>query len=129
MEFLKNLKALMQLTPELCSTELGRSLRLLAHKSRYCNIGRHWWVQALRKANLTKSNNKQSLNQTLVKELKAGPTGIEPATPGLKVRCSSLTELRTRARFVAADRTIRRGFLVFRFFKRKKRVVEGLFKP
>ena len=26
---------------------------------------------------------------------KAGPTGIEPATPGLKVRCSSLTELRT----------------------------------
>ena len=24
----------------------------------------------------------------------AGPTGIEPATPGLKVRCSSLTELR-----------------------------------
>ena len=27
---------------------------------------------------------------------KAGPTGIEPATPGLKVRCSSLTELRTR---------------------------------
>ena len=26
----------------------------------------------------------------------AGPTGIEPATPGLKVRCSSLTELRTR---------------------------------
>ncbi len=27
--------------------------------------------------------------------MKAGPTGIEPATPGLKVRCSSLTELRT----------------------------------
>ena len=24
----------------------------------------------------------------------AGPTGIEPATPGLKVRCSSLAELR-----------------------------------
>jgi hypothetical protein len=31
----------------------------------------------------------------------AGPTGIEPATPGLKVRCSSLTELRTRTYFVA----------------------------
>ncbi len=27
----------------------------------------------------------------------AGPTGIEPATLGLRVRCSSLTELRTRA--------------------------------
>ena len=27
----------------------------------------------------------------------AGPTGVEPATLGLKVRCSSLTELRTRA--------------------------------
>ncbi len=26
----------------------------------------------------------------------AGPTGIEPATLGLRVRCSSLTELRTR---------------------------------
>ena len=26
----------------------------------------------------------------------AGPTGVEPATLGLKVRCSSLTELRTR---------------------------------
>ena len=34
----------------------------------------------------------------------AGPTGIEPATPGLKVRCSSLTELRTRSLFVEADR-------------------------
>ncbi len=88
----------MQLTPELCATELVRSLRLFAHKSNHCNIGRHWWVQVLRKTNLTKnSNNKQSLNQTLIKELKAGPTGIEPATPGLKVRCSSLTELRTRA--------------------------------
>jgi hypothetical protein len=28
------------------------------------------------------------------KEPLAGSTGIEPATPGLKVRCSSLTELR-----------------------------------
>ena len=27
----------------------------------------------------------------------AGPTGIEPATPGLKVRCSILTELRAHA--------------------------------
>jgi hypothetical protein len=26
--------------------------------------------------------------------METGPTGIEPATPGLKVRCSSLTELR-----------------------------------
>ena len=39
----------------------------------------------------------------------AGPTGIEPATPGLKVRCSSLTELRTH-RIDAADRKTTRGF-------------------
>jgi hypothetical protein len=39
----------------------------------------------------------------------AGPTGIEPATPGLKVRCSSLTELRTH-RIYAADRKTRKGF-------------------
>ena len=30
------------------------------------------------------------------KRILAGPTGVEPATLGLKVRCSSLTELRTR---------------------------------
>jgi hypothetical protein len=39
----------------------------------------------------------------------AGPTGIEPATPGLKVRCSSLTELRTH-QIDAADRKTTRGF-------------------
>ena len=39
----------------------------------------------------------------------AGPTGIEPATPGLKVRCSSLTELRTH-RIDAADRKTLKGF-------------------
>ena len=50
----------------------------------------------------------------------AGPTGIEPATPGLKVRCSSLTELRTRTCFVAADRKTQGGFLVFRFQTSKK---------
>ena len=39
----------------------------------------------------------------------AGPTGIEPATPGLKVRCSSLTELRTHL-LDSADRKTVRGF-------------------
>ena len=39
----------------------------------------------------------------------AGPTGIEPATPGLKVRCSSLTELRTH-QLNAADRKTLKGF-------------------
>ncbi len=32
----------------------------------------------------------------------AGSTGVEPATPGLKVRCSSLTELRAL--------TLKRGY-------------------
>jgi hypothetical protein len=39
----------------------------------------------------------------------AGPTGIEPATPGLKVRCSSLTELRTHLT-KGSDRKTTRGF-------------------
>ena len=43
----------------------------------------------------------------------AGPTGIEPATPGLKVRCSSLTELRTPLKLLRTDRKMRRGFLAF----------------
>ncbi len=58
--------------------------------------------------------NKQGLNHVAFKEILAGPTGIEPATPGLKVRCSSLTELRTPLKSLRTDRKMRRGFLAFR---------------
>ena len=40
--------------------------------------------------------NKQGLNYVAFKEKLAGPTGIEPATYGLRVRRSSLTEPRAR---------------------------------
>ena len=49
----------------------------------------------------------------------AGPTGIEPATPGLKVRCSSLTELRAHELNAVAD-SERRGFLAFRLWLNNK---------
>lgn len=39
----------------------------------------------------------------------AGPTGVEPATLGLKVRCSVLTELRTHL-LSAVDRKTLKGF-------------------
>jgi hypothetical protein len=43
----------------------------------------------------------------------AGPTGIEPATPGLKVRCSSLAELRALlGRLVLIGETRKRFFSV-----------------
>jgi hypothetical protein len=42
----------------------------------------------------------------------AGPTGIEPATPGLKVRCSSLTELRTHLSNAADSKTVKGFFSV-----------------
>ncbi len=44
--------------------------------------------------------------------LMAGPTGIEPATPGLKVRCSSLTELRTHLPNVVDSKTVKGFFSV-----------------
>jgi hypothetical protein len=47
------------------------------------------------------------------KDAKAGPTGIEPATPGLKVRCSSLTELRAHNLLLIGK--LIRGSLAFRF--------------
>ena len=40
--------------------------------------------------------NKQGLNHVVFGEILAGPTGIEPATYGLRVRRSSLTEPRAR---------------------------------
>ena len=40
--------------------------------------------------------NNQGLNHGAFKEIMAGPTGIEPATYGLRVRRSSLTEPRAR---------------------------------
>ena len=43
---------------------------------------------------------------------------LNPRPSGLKVRCSSLTELRTRTLFVEADRKTQGGFLVFLFQKR-----------
>jgi hypothetical protein len=63
---------------------------------------------------------KEKKDQYFFLHMLAGPTGIEPATPGLKVRCSSLTELRTRTISVVADRKIRRGFLAFRLKRDKK---------
>ena len=39
----------------------------------------------------------------------AGPTGVEPATPGLKVRCSILTEPRAHA-LTVADSKSEKGF-------------------
>ena len=39
----------------------------------------------------------------------AGPTGIEPVTPGLKVRCSSLTELRAPQGDFIAHRRNKKG--------------------
>jgi hypothetical protein len=52
----------------------------------------------MRKKNMEKIANQDKIQETASNYLaeEAGPTGIEPATPGLKVRCSSLTELRTR---------------------------------
>ena len=37
-------------------------------------------------------------------QIEAGPAGIEPTTPGLKVRCSSLAELRALLSRVCAHR-------------------------
>ena len=44
--------------------------------------------------------NKQGLNQVAFGEILAGPTGIEPATYGLRVRRSSLTEPRARIKLL-----------------------------
>jgi hypothetical protein len=41
-------------------------------------------------------------------KIEAGPTGIEPATPGLKVRCSSLAELRALLGRFSAHRRIKK---------------------
>ena len=42
-------------------------------------------------------------------KIEAGPAGIEPTTPGLKVRCSSLAELRALLRKCTVHRRNKKG--------------------
>ena len=54
------------------------------------------------------------------KKNEAGPTGVEPATLGLKVRCSSLTELRTRTHFWCSCQENAKGFFSVSDKKKQK---------
>ena len=54
----------------------------------------------------------------------AGPTGIEPATPGLKVRCSSLTELRALSVYFSLIGKTRKGFFSVSIWLPIKKIIQ-----
>ncbi len=56
---------------------------------------------------LSKCSKKERGKQDKFTRGVAGPTGIEPATPGLKVRCSVLTELRALPVYVVQEQSFK----------------------
>ena len=98
LEFLKS--------PENFKADIARVLR---HRIKTKTTKMHDELSLLDSANLSVTENcndvtefcngqqnKLGLNHVAFKEMLAGPTGIEPATYGLRVRRSSLTEPRAR---------------------------------